>query len=45
MHFFPVFLSLRIEKMRTPAEHKVFQWICWEKKYGKPVFKIFGTAE
>ena len=27
--------------MRTPAEHKVFQWICWEKKYGKPVFKIF----
>ncbi len=30
--------------MRTPAEHKVFQWICWEKKYGKPVFKIFGTV-
>ena len=27
--------------MRTPAEHKVFQWIYWEKKYGKPVFKIF----
>ena len=28
--------------MRTPAEHKVFQWICWEKKYGKPVFKMFS---
>ena len=41
---FPVFLSLRIEKMRTPAEHKVFQWICWEKNMGNLFSKFFGTV-
>ncbi len=43
MHFFSGFLSLRIEKMRTPAEHKVFQWICWRKIW-ETCFQNFGTV-